>query len=541
MSNTVPILDCEGGSSFHFRPSAPPLHPLDSPQLDVSSIPNDTLDHLRMAASHLHAERLVAIPTETVYGLGASAISPKACARVYKLKGRPSDNPLIVHVSSLDMLSRLTPMDYTPSKLYLRLMETFWPGPLTILFPHKNPPPRPAPQTVAVRFPAHPVARALIQISDLPVAAPSANSSGRPSPTEAQHVFADLGIKGALSDQGDEPNGPGVLGCILSAGSCSIGLESTVIDATGWSQASGGGVLKVLRPGGVGVEELEQVLQSVDREQGTSSRVWVWGRDKPLTESDSRHATNHSQASTSSSSTKRDLPFTPVPSPPATPSARSSCSPPPVSTRQEQIMNPSTPGMKYKHYSPSVPVYLVYPDSTFDLVADSSSHQGVVFVEKGSRVASPASTTVSKGQQVGQVMKVIADSIQRRKQAGTGSKMTFGLMAFDGGKLSQAVSTALNGELQDAAWHVQHHSLGKTPEDAARSLFGGMLKLEGRPNLDQRDETKSVDAILIEATPTKGIGLAFMERAGKAVGGGGALDLASVCDDKQVKRFLVRA
>ncbi|KAI9184517.1 hypothetical protein H9P43_003570 [Blastocladiella emersonii ATCC 22665] len=195
---------------------------------------------LERAAHHLVAEsQVISMPTETVYGLAGNALDARGVARIFAAKQRPSDNPLIVHVASLAMLRALLPGGEIP-KSHVPLMQRFWPGPLTLLFPAAPgvlPPTVTAGQpTVAVRFPAHPVARALIAVAGVPLAAPSANSSGRPSPTLAEHVKTDLS---------------GRIPLILDAGQCDCGLESTVVAVTPNPV--------VLRPGGVTVETLRGV------------------------------------------------------------------------------------------------------------------------------------------------------------------------------------------------------------------------------------------------------------------------------------------
>ncbi|RDW90587.1 L-threonylcarbamoyladenylate synthase [Aspergillus mulundensis] len=192
----------------------------------------------------------VAFPTETVYGLGADATRSDAVQGIYKAKQRPSDNPLIVHVDSLQMLERLlNPASDTtcPTKIvkntipsiYEPLIERFWPGPLTILLPNPSGS-RLAPEvtsnltTFGVRMPLSPLARLLIHVADRPLAAPSANASTKPSPTAAEHVFHDLQNRIEL---------------ILDGGPCGVGVESTVVD--GLSNPP-----SILRPGGVGLEEL---------------------------------------------------------------------------------------------------------------------------------------------------------------------------------------------------------------------------------------------------------------------------------------------
>lgn len=185
---------------------------------------------------------LVAFPTETVYGLGANALDGRAVARIFKAKGRPSDNPVIVHVACREQVSLLTGSFPDSAKV---LTDAFWPGPLTLILPVGKGIPEAVTaglQTVAVRMPDHPVALALIRAAGVPVAAPSANLSGRPSPTSAEHVLQDLN---------------GRIEVILDGGPAGVGVESTVLDLT--SQ-----VPVVLRPGGITPEDLREFLGKVD-------------------------------------------------------------------------------------------------------------------------------------------------------------------------------------------------------------------------------------------------------------------------------------
>ena len=189
---------------------------------------------LRRAASILRAGGLVAFPTETVYGLGARALDPAAAARVYRAKGRPANNPLIVHVDGKAMLAVVA---RRVSPLARRLMKAFWPGPLTLVFDKTAAVPAAVTGgrgTVAVRCPSHPAARALIRALGEPIAAPSANRSGRPSPTTAAHVLRDL--------RGRVP-------LILDAGPCRQGLESAIVDARGRRPV-------LLRPGTISAEAI---------------------------------------------------------------------------------------------------------------------------------------------------------------------------------------------------------------------------------------------------------------------------------------------
>lgn len=198
-------------------------------------------DEIAQAAEIIRNGGLVAIPTETVYGLGANALNPDAVRRIYEAKGRPSDNPLIIHVPSADWLTRYC-VD-VPEPAYL-LADEFWPGPLTMIL--KRDPVVPdrttgGLDTVGVRCPDHPVTLALIEASGVPIAAPSANISGRPSCTTAAHVLEDVG---------------GKIECILDGGPCAVGVESTIVDLTVQPP-------RLLRPGGLPLEALERVLGEV--------------------------------------------------------------------------------------------------------------------------------------------------------------------------------------------------------------------------------------------------------------------------------------
>lgn len=196
---------------------------------------------IEQAAQALRAGELVAFPTETVYGLGADARSESAVERIFTAKGRPSDNPLIVHYADLEHLRQAFPsLPVVAEKLF----QAFSPGPLTLILPRC---PGIADRvtaglsTVAVRIPAHPLAAALLRATDIPVAAPSANRSGRPSPTKAAHVYWDL--KGRIA-------------YLLDGGEASVGLESTVVDVTCHPPV-------ILRPGGVTQSALEEVIGTV--------------------------------------------------------------------------------------------------------------------------------------------------------------------------------------------------------------------------------------------------------------------------------------
>lgn len=207
------------------------------------------------AAAVLREGGTVAFPTETVYGLGANALDPAAVRGIFAAKGRPSDNPLIAHLASRKTLEELVGEVPPPVEERLNLLiDRFWPGPLTLILPRKPVVPDVVTgglETVAVRMPDHPVALALIAAAGVPVAAPSANTSGRPSPTTADHVAADL---------------DGKVDMIIDGGPTGVGVESTVLDLT--TQ-----VPTLLRPGGVTYEELKALLGGVDLDQGLLSRA----------------------------------------------------------------------------------------------------------------------------------------------------------------------------------------------------------------------------------------------------------------------------
>ena len=200
-----------------------------------------TDDSLALAARLLADGELVAFPTETVYGLGAHAMDHNAVLGIFSAKGRPADNPLIVHIHDRSQLDDICEVN----DLALRLMDAFWPGPLTIILPRKEAVPSSVTaglDTVAVRMPSHPVALTLLKACNLPVAAPSANRSGKPSPTSAKHVFDDM---------------DGRIPLIIDGGESDVGLESTVISLVGEKPC-------ILRPGGITQAMLEEVLGPVD-------------------------------------------------------------------------------------------------------------------------------------------------------------------------------------------------------------------------------------------------------------------------------------
>ena len=217
----------------------------------IIAVMHDGIDEtqIRRAGDILKEGGLVAFPTETVYGLGGNALDAQASAKIYAAKGRPSDNPLIVHIADWDAIYKIASEILPEAK---KLADAFWPGPLTMILKKSDAVPMATTgglDTVAIRMPSNEVARALIRAGGGYVAAPSANTSGRPSPTCAAHVAQDLG---------------GKIEMIIDGGNANIGLESTIVDLTE-------GKPTILRPGYINQEMLEQVLDEVEMDRGLIS------------------------------------------------------------------------------------------------------------------------------------------------------------------------------------------------------------------------------------------------------------------------------
>lgn len=245
----------------------------------ATELTDEVLDVLSRAAEIIRSGGLVVFPTETVYGLGADATNAEAARKIYVAKGRPADNPLIIHIASPDDASRYSEV----SETYLRLAEAFMPGPLTVVLPSRStipPETRAGLSTVAVRCPENPIARKLIELSGVPIAAPSANLSGSPSPTKVTHVIDDM---------------TGRVDMIIDGGNSDFGLESTIV------KIEDDGVLTLLRPGKITVEELLTVVDEVRIASAVTAQL----------------------------------------------------------AEGEQVQSP---GMKYRHYAPESPVYLMDGD-----------------------------------------------------------------------------------------------------------------------------------------------------------------------------------
>ncbi|BGP45715.1 hypothetical protein JCM10450v2_001545 [Rhodotorula kratochvilovae] len=496
--------------------STAPADPPARAQL-LATTPDSTLaSSLETASTLLHAHLPVAFPSETVYGLGASALSSTAVKRIFAAKGRPSDNPLIVHVSSRDMLHDLLPSvaadadaqeqaERVPAavpRMYDALMKRFWPGPLSLVFPLAAPnakgkgravdPPRlaVAPEVTAgheslcIRMPSHPLALALIAQSGLPLAAPSANLSSRPSPTTAAHVMADLG------------EGRGV-GAVLDGGECEVGVESTVVD---WvpppSEGEGEGELRILRAGGVSAEEIEACLRDAGfitaaaADEGEKGRIQVYARDFRSADLEDK---------------------------------------------------PTTPGMKYKHYAPgNAKVVLVKPvpaaeagdfplPSLQDLIQLTAlTHTPVA--------APPADGADAAGEEPSAAPRfraglMLTDATLAALKASTLSRVTdaCALVRLPPAPESPFANLAVGEESnlpELDELDVLSFPLGDRarPIEAAQRLFAGLRFLDALPaelgDVERGGaEEKGVDIIFVEAVPEEGVGLAVMERARKAAGG----------------------
>lgn len=211
-------------------------------QTQIFKVTSENDERLETVAKGLSNGALAAIPTETVYGLAANALDGKAVKKIFEAKGRPSDNPLIVHISDISQWRAL--VKEIPEKA-MKLAEKFWPGPLTVILPKSDIIPDETSgglDTVAVRMPSDPIARVLIEKAGVPLAAPSANTSGKPSPTKAKYVIEDM---------------DGKIDFIVDGGDCDVGVESTVITLAKEKPV-------LLRPGGVTPEMLESVLGEIE-------------------------------------------------------------------------------------------------------------------------------------------------------------------------------------------------------------------------------------------------------------------------------------
>lgn len=367
------------------------------PEQNAKSVISNQDDQVAIdkAVGFLRQGEAIGIPTETVYGLAANALDENAVSKIFAAKNRPQDNPLIVHVSSIEMLKSILPDNIVP-EVYLPVIREHWPGPLTIILPASSLIPTSVTcghPTVAVRFPSHPVARSLIEACGFPLAAPSANSSGKPSPTLASHVYHDL--------QGRIP-------LILDGGSCNVGVESTVLDGLRNPPA-------ILRPGGLTYESLKNV-QGMEKLQVYKKHF--------------------------------------------------------VDTKLEEA--PTTPGMKYRHYSPEAKVILI----------DRKNDVDTKFDDKFNRVLREQVESV---QNTGVVV----------------SRIGILRTTHDGETAIWETNSTLSNNIECVS--LQMGRFGH-PEEVARGMFKGLRDLDER----------NVDLIFVEGISEDREGMAVMNRLRKA-------------------------
>lgn len=479
---THPVVTFQDASCSSLRP-VEPFH-----EAQIAQCHPLTRESLTRAAEAIKASLPVAFPTETVYGLAANALCETACKSIFDAKGRPQDNPLIVHVSDLRMAKSVTQRGWTAPKVYESLIRRFWPGGITFLVPaarngndhhqqqqqngkdSSDPTDTTEPfvgtgtsnlplmvtadhPLVGIRMPSHPLARALIAHTQLPLAAPSANASGRPSPTTAQHVMYDLG--GQLDTHLTGSQQQGRIPYILDGGASHSGVESTVVD--GVTQP---GELRILRPGAVSPEEIQQCMQECgDVDDGVVLRVY--GRD--------------------------------------------------IAREKTFEAAPTTPGMKYRHYSPTAPVVLLVAKQAGS-GDESSWHKVILEHLEELRAAKGGAETLK----IGIMLLVDSPLAKHVLQPHQSPKLTSWLASEQktSEQAESATSDALGPllSLSDNHATLQPFSLGslRTPSLAARRLFAGLRILDQEPH--------AVDLIMIESVADTGIGLAVMNRVNKAAG-----------------------
>ena len=383
---------------------------------------------LAEAGALVQAGEVVAFPTETVYGLGANALNPEAVAKIFAAKGRPQDNPLIVHIARKEDINALTTGLNANAR---KIMEHFMPGPLTIIVPKAEIIPDVTSaglDTVGVRFPINKYAQDFILACGCPIAAPSANISGRPSPTNAQDVLEDM---------------QGKVAGILDGGSCGVGLESTVVDTTS-------PVPTICRPGGVTYEMLTEVLGAVEIDPALLG---------------------------------------------------------------DKSFKPKSPGMKYRHYAPKEPVYLL-EGAAVDCLP----------------------TLVGKALAAGLKVGVLCDEVMRQRLKQALGNEAVGAAAYG----NVAVAGAAQAQLEHGDAAVQAHEerlLLSCWGDSRERLAADLFYL-----LRDFDRTKP-DVILAQGVSEDGIGLAIMNRLRKAAGyqiitlEKGVLTLKG---DKQLPAFMIQ-
>ena len=450
--------------------------------IDKNAIDEELLK--REAVPILQSEELVAFPTETVYGLGANALSENATKKIFLAKGRPSDNPLIVHISHFDQIHSFLREEDIPKEgsIAYDLCTKFWPGPLTILFPSNEKIPQTVTaglKTVAIRMPSHPIANKLIELCGFPIAAPSANRSGRPSPTSAEHVIFDFSSppnnillleQTKFSNSSNENSSSIVIqqndwqkvGCVIDGGDCDVGVESTVIDLDhkvfdkeNNREVSLGPL--ILRPGSVTLEHLKPYLPSI---RVYSSSLISQSITKKLNGKDDKM--NDGIEDKTEEELKKE------------------------SSEDLEEFRPATPGLKYTHYSPNAKVVVVEYHSDLSIMKEKIQNFIKSYLEEGN-------------QKIGVIrnIKDLRSAYENYYEDTNIIKQNDNEEQIDD-----------NNNKENRVVFIELGSLGDGDQaeiEVAKGLFRSYRKLD-----------PLVQTILIEGLPTCNLGLAVMNRVMKS-------------------------
>ena len=350
-------------------------------------------EDLREGAALIARGGLVAFPTETVYGLGGNAFDPEASRKIYAAKGRPSDNPLIVHISDLSELDGIV---RAIPPVAQKLADAFWPGPLTMIFEKTDRVPKETTgglETVAVRMPAHAAALELIRLSGVPIAASSANLSGHPSPTGAEHVMRDLSGRPHM---------------IIDGGSCDIGVESTIIDLTAE-------IPMILRPGYITKEMLEEVIGSVMLDPAIAALENL---------SEGSLSKQNAGLDQTPDNSEKNFGLDSVPSDPSAAG-----------------LHPKAPGMKYRHYAPKAP---------FTLVSSENPSEDPLGRRQAEKILELAEEALADGKCVGLIGTVENETIYQGFLASHGQDQSRIVLSFIGSRRDPAgIARGLYGILRE--------------------------------------------------------------------------------------------
>jgi len=452
------------------------------------------------AAKVIASGGVAAFPTETVYGLGADATNPTAIARIYQAKGRPGDNPLILHIADQADFAKLT-TDVPP---YAQaLMQAFWPGPLTLVAKKKPglPPwlgghPSGEASTIGIRMPSHPMALAVIKASGCFVAAPSANKAGTPSPTRAEHVARDFA--------------DGSIDFVLDGGAVDCGVESTVVDITG-------DLPVILRPGAVtpmmieGVTSLKAMLGFGDvssiAPEGVAGEVEV-GAAKVIAPDDSNPSAESNDSKSKLAQTK---PFS------------EAQLPPPLSA-ESKTTPPRSPGMKYRHYAPKAPMTLV--------VGDEAAVAAYIYSETAKERANNRKVGILVTEQTMAALEDIeaqegipsqqahpnTQHAQQAQSADDDKSVTLSVLSeMSTSQVKRVKAAFTKSSTQDFC----------TPDTTTKPAYSLILGDKSAPETIARNlyaslrqfDIAGVDIIFAEGLPNEGLGLAIMDRMKKAAEG----------------------